>query len=159
MAVAGTRGFAGTFATLVLADLLLSAILFVPHYFLLPVLDLTMIRQASESVSATPALLDSVLAAYLSALLTISALLVGQRLLARANAPLRFCADSSYWVCLLHLPIVLFLQTLLIPIAIPVFAKMVVVTLATWLFCMATYVVFVRYTPIGWMLNGKRTFP
>jgi peptidoglycan/LPS O-acetylase OafA/YrhL len=91
--------------------------------------------------------------------MTLSALLVGQRFLARSNAWLKFCADSSYWVYLIHLPIILFLQTLLIPIPIPVFGKLVVVTLVTWLFCMATYVVFVRYTPIGWMLNGKRRFP
>jgi hypothetical protein len=37
--------------------------------------------------------------------------------------------------------------------------KLALVIFVTWLFCLATYVVFVRYTPIGWMLNGKRTFP
>ena len=136
-----------------------SVLLFVPHYCLLPVLDISLIQQATESRSLTPWLLESVLASYLSALLTLSALLVGQRILARANAWLKFCADSSYWVYLIHLPIILFLQTLLIPVALPVLGKLVVVTLVTWLFCLATYVVFVRYTPIGWMLNGKRTFP
>jgi hypothetical protein len=57
------------------------------------------------------------------------------------------------------LPIILFLQTLLIPVAIPTMVKLALVIFVTWLFCLATYVVFVRYTPIGWMLNGKRTFP
>jgi peptidoglycan/LPS O-acetylase OafA/YrhL len=136
-----------------------SVLLFVPHYGLLPVLDIALIQQATESGKPTPSLLESVLASYLTALMTLSALLVGQRFLARSNAWLKFCADSSYWVYLIHLPIILFLQTLLIPIPIPVFGKLVVVTLVTWLFCMATYVVFVRYTPIGWMLNGKRRFP
>ncbi len=138
---------------------LASVLLFVPHYCLLPVLDIALIQQATESRSLTPYLLESVLASYLSVLLTLSALLVGQRFLARSNAWLKFCADSSYWVYLIHLPIILFLQTLLIPIALPVLGKLVVVTLVTWLFCLATYVVFVRYTPIGWMLNGKRPFP
>lgn len=141
--------------TLVLA----SVVLFIPHYWLLPVLDIALIQQAIESRSPTPSLLASVLASYLSALLTLSALLVGQRFLARANAWLKFCADSSYWVYLIHLPIILFLQTLMIPIALPVLGKLVMVTLVTWLLCVATYVVFVRYTPIGWMLNGKRPFP
>jgi len=138
---------------------LASVLLFVPQYCLLPVLDIALIQQATESRSLAPYLLESVLASYLSALLTLSALLVGQRFLARSNAWLKFCADSSYWVYLIHLPIILFLQTLLIPIALPVLGKLVVVTLVTWLFCLATYVVFVRYTPIGWMLNGKRPFP
>ncbi len=136
-----------------------SVLLFVPHYYLLPVLDVELIKKAAESRTVTPTLFESVLASYLSVLLTLSALLVGQRFLARSNAWLKFCADSSYWVYLIHLPIVLFLQTLLIPIAMPVFVKLVLVILVTWLFCLATYVVFVRYTPIGWMLNGKRSFP
>ena len=136
-----------------------SVLLFVPHYCLLPVLDIALIQQATESRSLTSWLLEAVLASYLSALLTLLALLVGQRILARANGWLKFCADSSYWVYLIHLPIILFLQTLLIPVALPVLGKLLVVTLVTWLFCLATYVVFVRYTPIGWMLNGKRTFP
>jgi hypothetical protein len=34
-----------------------------------------------------------------------------------------------------------------------------VVLIGTIVPCLATYVVFVRYTPIGWMLHGKRTFP
>ena len=141
--------------TLVLA----SFALFVPHYCLLPVLDITVIQRAAESVTLATNLLDSVLPSYLSAMLTLSALLVGQRYLARSSASLKFCADSSYWVYLIHLPILFFLQTLLIPIALSVAGKLVVVTLAGWLFCVATYVVFVRYTPIGWMLNGKRFFP
>ncbi|MFM7517220.1 MAG: acyltransferase family protein [Pirellula sp.] len=136
-----------------------SVFLFVPHYYLLPVLDVELIKEVAESRNVTPTLFEAVLASYLSALLTLSALLIGQRFLARSNAWLKFCADSSYWVYLIHLPIILFLQTLLIPIAIPVLGKLVLVILVTWLFCMATYVVFVRYTPIGWMLIGKRTFP
>ncbi len=136
-----------------------SLLLFVPHYYLLPLLDVEMIKNAAESRTANPTLFESVLASYLSVLMTLSALLVGQRFLARSNAWLKFCADSSYWVYLIHLPIVLFLQTLLIPIAMPVFVKLVLVILVTWLFCLATYVVFVRYTPIGWVLNGKRSFP
>lgn len=138
---------------------LASFVLFIPHYYLLPKLDIALIQQATEARPPTPKLLEAVLASYLSVLLTLSALLVGQKFLARSNAWLKFCSDSSYWVYLIHLPIILFLQTLLIPVAIPVLAKLVFVVVATWLFCMATYVVFVRYTPIGWMLNGKRTFP
>ena len=134
-------------------------VMFIPHYFLLPALDIALIQQATEFGSLTPSLLESVLAAYLSSILTLSALLVGRRFLGRSNVWLKFCADSSYWVYLIHLPIILFLQTLLIPVAIPAMVKLALVILVTWLFCLATYVVFVRYTPIGWMLNGKRTFP
>jgi hypothetical protein len=60
---------------------------------------------------------------------------------------------------LVHLPIVIFLQTCLIPLDWNVWIKLTATILGTVLFCGATYVVFVRYTPIGWLLHGKRTFP
>jgi peptidoglycan/LPS O-acetylase OafA/YrhL len=134
-------------------------LLFIPHYVRLPVLDIDLIQQATEPQSLVSRLVDSILAAYLSAMLTISALLVGQRFLSRSSAWLKFCADGSYWVYLIHLPVVLFLQTLLIPLGLPVILKLSLVCFATLLFCFATYVVFVRYTPVGWMLHGSRSFP
>lgn len=134
-------------------------LLFVPWYRRMPRMELPGVQTVIAAGSFRPDLLEALLGAYLSAFWTIAALLLGQRYLARSSPGLRFCADASYWVYLIHLPIVLFLQTLLIPLALPVVLKLVIVTLGTWLFCMATYVVFVRYTPVGWMLNGKRPFP
>jgi peptidoglycan/LPS O-acetylase OafA/YrhL len=139
--------------------LLFSLLLLIPHYCLLPALDTDSIKQAMAGKIPTPRVLESVLAVALSLSWTACAVLLGQRFLARSNAWLKFCADGSYWVYLIHLPILLFLQTLLIPMAIPVMVKLVIVVIGTWLFCVATYVVFVRYTPIGWMLHGKRAFP
>jgi surface polysaccharide O-acyltransferase-like enzyme len=139
--------------------LLASVILFIPHYRLLPKLELAALEQAAATESLRPSLGEAVLAAYLSVVLTLTVLLLGQRLLARSNAWLKFAADASYWVYLIHLPIVLFLQTLLIPVALPVAAKLCLVIFGTMFFSLATYVLFVRYTPIGWMLNGKRSFP
>ncbi|HMO14668.1 MAG TPA: acyltransferase family protein [Pirellulaceae bacterium] len=138
---------------------LASTLLFVPYYWLLPVLDIKIILTGQSQLSAGSYLVECVLTAYLAVLLTITSLLIGQRFLARSNAWLKFCADSSYWVYLIHLPVVLFLQTLLIPVPWVVWGKLCVVTIGAWLFCVATYLVFVRYTPIGWMLNGRRTFP
>lgn len=137
----------------------LSAVLFVPYYRYFPVLDLATIRAGTLPLDPTSYLLECILTAYLGAMLTIAALLLGQRFLSHSNAWLKFFADSSYWVYLVHLPIVVLLQTLLIPLASPVWVKLSAVLLITWLFCLATYVVFVRYTVIGWMLNGKRKFP
>ncbi len=134
-------------------------LLFIPHYLMLPVLDIEQYQQATASRPILPRVLEAVLAAYLSSILALSALLVGQRFLGRPNAWLRFFSDASYWVYLIHLPVILFLQILLIPVAIPAMAKLATVLLVTGIFCLATYVVFVRYTPIGWMLNGKRQFP
>ncbi len=101
----------------------------------------------------------AILTAYLSVSLTIASLLLGQRYLTRRSPWLSFFSDSSYWVYLIHLPIVLFLQTLLIPMEWPLVLKLGVVILGTLISCLATYIVFVRYTPLGWLLHGKRQFP
>jgi peptidoglycan/LPS O-acetylase OafA/YrhL len=134
-------------------------LLFIFHYARLPVLDMDLIQEANAPQVLVPCVLDAILAAYLSAILTVSALLVGQRFLSRSNGWLKFCADGSYWVYLIHLPVVLFLQTLLIPFALPVLVKLSLVSFVTMFLCFATYLVFVRYTPVGWMLHGMRSFP
>ena len=135
---------------------ILGAVLYVPYYQLLPVLDVNLIQQGKYPLTGALYLVECVLTAYLSATWTIIALLAGQRFLSASNPWLKFFADSSYWVYLIHLPVIIFLQTLLIPAEIPVWGKLLFVLVASWLFCSATYVVFVRYTPVGWMLNGKR---
>ena len=132
---------------------------FVPYYMLMPVLDLSTIVAGRSLQVFWIRFVEACLTAYLSVLLTITSLLLGQRYLAGKNPFLGFVADSSYWVYLLHLPIVIFLQTLLVPLSLPLWLKFSMVLLGTVIPCMATYVVFVRYTPLGWLLHGKRSFP
>ncbi len=136
-----------------------SMVLFVPYYWLMPVLDLNVLVANEQSPKFWLRLTEAVLTAYLSVLLTIASLLLGQRYLSGESDWLRFVADSSYWVYLLHLPIVIFLQTLLAPLDLSLWLKLIAVVVGTLVACMATYVVFVRYTPIGWLLHGKRSFP
>lgn len=133
--------------------------LFVPYYLLMPVLDLDRIVSGEPKQSLWIRGMEAGLTSYLSVLLTLASLLLARRYLAGKNPFLSFVADSSYWVYLLHLPIVLFLQTLLVPLALPWWLKFAAVLLGTMLPCLATYVVFVRYTPLGWLLHGKRSFP
>ncbi len=134
-------------------------LLYAPYYWLMPVLDLTKIVAGSSSQSDWIRVVEACLTAYLSVLMTIASLLFGQRYLAGKSPLLGFVADSSYWVYLLHLPLVILLQTLLIPLTLPLWLKFVLVLAGTLIPCMTTYVVFVRYTPLGWLLHGKRSFP
>jgi peptidoglycan/LPS O-acetylase OafA/YrhL len=133
--------------------------LFVPYYFLMPVLELDSIVAGASPQPIWKQAITAFLTAYLSVALTMVSLLLGQRFLSGKSSLLSFVADASYWVYLVHLPIVIFLQTILVPFDWPVWLKLILVLLGTMMPCMATYVVFVRYTPIGWMLHGKRTFP
>ncbi len=63
-------------------------------------------------------------------------------------------ADSSYWIYVIHLPIVIFVQTLLIPWEVSLWIKLAIVVGVTWLFSFASYLVVVRYMPVGWILHG-----
>jgi peptidoglycan/LPS O-acetylase OafA/YrhL len=137
----------------------ISSGLFLLYYLRMPNLDLRTLESELRSRNGWEHLLDACLTAYLSVLLTLGSLVLGQKFLQRRHALLKVLADASYWVYLVHLPIVLFLQTLLIPLALPVPLKLGMVLVGTMLPCIATYFVFVRYTPLGWLLHGKRTFP
>jgi len=137
-----------------------SLVLFLPYYLILPKVDAS-IFETGDAPRLSPSLqiVEGVLTVYLAALLTLLSLLIGQRFLSRRSPVLRLVSDASYWIYLIHLPVVYFLQTILAEIPLGLVVKLTITTGGTFLFCFATYLVFVRYTPIGWMLNGKRAFP
>ena len=134
--------------------------LYVPYYWLLPRLEIELLLQ--QGVVPQPPwqkVCLALLTGYLSLGLTISSLGLGRRFLNSNRAALRFLADASYWIYLVHLPLVLALQTFLIPFSVSIWLKLSTVVVATLFFSMLSYVVLVRYTPLGWMLHGKRGFP
>lgn len=155
----GREQFLDTWQPYVWFILSICMILFVPYYLLMPILDLNSIIAGTSTQSIWIQAVEGCFTAYLSTLLTMVSLLLGQRYLTYKSPLLSFVADASYWVYLVHLPLVLFLQTILVPLTWPIWLKLTVVLLGTVVPCMATYVVFVRYTPVGWMLHGKRSFP
>jgi glucans biosynthesis protein C len=132
-----------------------ACVAFVAYYKLLPVISLT----DFQTLNGFRLVAVSVLSAYLSALLVCLSLIVGRRFLDSRNALMRWVSDASYWTYLIHLPIVMFLQFLLVEVSLNVWIKLTLVVLGTVIACGTTYVVFVRYTLVGWLLNGKRTFP
>lgn len=136
-----------------------SLAMFPIYYVTMPTLDLGLADLASLPTQRQTHPLAILCTAYLSVLLTFTAIAFGRRYLERRNAYLAFVADASYWLYLIHLPIVLFIQTLLIPVETSVWIKLSITLFITFVACLATYVVFVRYTPLGWMFHGKRAFP
>lgn len=81
---------------------------------------------------------------------------VCERLFANPNAVVRYLADSSYWMYLIHLPLVVFLQVVLSGVDLFWWLKLIVIVSATVLISLLSYDAFVRSTLIGAMLNGKR---
>jgi glucans biosynthesis protein C len=78
------------------------------------------------------------------------------RYLPRRNAMLGYLADSSYWVYLVHMPATIGFGALLFGAPLPALAKIALNIAATTLLCLATYHLFVRFTPLSTLLNGKR---
>jgi glucan biosynthesis protein C len=67
----------------------------------------------------------------------------------------RYLADSSYWVYLIHLPIIIALQVLVSDWS-SVVAKVFFINAVTFAITLLSYQWLVRYTWIGRLLNGQR---
>jgi len=71
----------------------------------------------------------------------------------------RYMSDASYWIYLVHLPMVIFFQALLINSDINPLFKFLVVLPLTLILGLITYNFMVRNTFIGKFLNGRKYAP
>jgi peptidoglycan/LPS O-acetylase OafA/YrhL len=90
---------------------------------------------------------------------TLGIIGAAMRLLQRENAAIRYVSDASYWIYIVHLPIVMALHVALAPLALSWFAKFPMVVGLTLAISFVSYELLVRYSWIGAILNGKRTRP
>ena len=74
----------------------------------------------------------------------------------RPSAVIRYVADSSYWMYLIHLPIVVWLQVAVAELALPWWLKLAFITLVTVAVSLLTYDLVVRSTWLGALLHGRR---
>jgi peptidoglycan/LPS O-acetylase OafA/YrhL len=79
-----------------------------------------------------------------------------QRYCSRPNAFVRYVADSSYWMYLIHLPLVVWWQVAVAELPFHWAPKLAFVSAATIGLSLLTYDLFVRSTFLGWVLNGRR---
>ena len=78
------------------------------------------------------------------------------RFLSGFSASRRYIADASYWIYLIHLPIVAALQVVISPLDWPWPVKFATILLVALPVMLASYQLFVRYSFIGAVLNGRR---
>lgn len=95
-------------------------------------------------------------AAWASVALVVGALALGALVFRRTHRAVRYLADASYWIYLVHLPVVLALQVALVPLSWGPWASFAAVSAATLAFTLVTYALLVRPTPLGVLLNGRR---
>lgn len=88
--------------------------------------------------------------------LTLAVIGMAMRFLSDHSPARRYIADSSYWVYLIHLPVVMVLQAAVSRLDWPWEAKFAVVLGVGFPLMFASYQLLVRHSFIGAILNGRR---
>lgn len=88
--------------------------------------------------------------------LAIGILSLFLRFLQSPPAWMRYFAQTSYWVYLVHLPIALALPVAIRSLALPPIVKLLLVTAVAYALMLLAFELFVRNTFIGVWLNGAR---
>jgi peptidoglycan/LPS O-acetylase OafA/YrhL len=82
-----------------------------------------------------------------------------RRVLRRERPWVRYISDSSYWLYLTHVPLVIAAQAIVAPWPLPAHVKFVLLLGVVTAILLLSYQLFVRYPWIGLVLNGPRTRP
>lgn len=75
------------------------------------------------------------------------------------NKKIRWLSDSAYWLYLAHLPLIMALQVWVSDWDLPGIVKFLFIVIFTTALLLITYQLFIRYSFIGTILNGKKTRP
>jgi peptidoglycan/LPS O-acetylase OafA/YrhL len=91
---------------------------------------------------------------------TMSLGLIGvfHRFFRNPSPTVSWLADASYWMYLIHVPLVMVAQLLVRQWPLPANAKFLLILAMVTPIMLATYRWCVRFTPIGSLLNGPRDF-
>ncbi len=89
-------------------------------------------------------------------LLTSALLGCGMRCFGAENPAIRYLADASYWMYLMHLPLVVAIEIPLADLGWPILLKLVINWVLTTALLLVSYHWLVRRTWLGAWLNGRR---
>jgi peptidoglycan/LPS O-acetylase OafA/YrhL len=140
--------------------LILSIIAYALYYLMLP--KVIPLEEELFSKSLRPGLtlmqfFSSILEAYISFYMTFVFLIVGEKYFGGKSKVIRLISDSSYWIYIIHLPLVFFIQFIMTDISISWYLELTLSSAGVAFIGMGTYLLFVRWTPIGWLLNGRKS--
>ena len=151
------------------ALLSIGIVVYFVHLVLLGVIDgMTKSGGAAESIEFLR-LLDAVFYGFAAVLFSVGLVGLFERILQLPGRWVRWLADSSYWIYIMHLPVVTFLTFYLAHLdrqgwlkdltgfSWSAELKFLAACLATAALGIVTYRYLVRHTPLGTLLNGKRT--
>ena len=151
------------------ALLSIGIVVYCVHLVLLGVIDgMTKSGGAAESIEFLQ-LLDTIFSGFAAVLFSVGLVGLFERVLSMPRRWVRWLADSSYWIYIMHLPVVTFLTFYLAHLdrqgllknltgfSWSAELKFLAACLATAALGIVTYRYLVRYTALGTLLNGKRT--
>ena len=160
---AGSATQAGLWATGFIAYLV--------HLGLLGAMDEAAKQGADRETIETMWLIGTLFYATAAVMFSVGLVGIFERVLRSSRGWVRWLADSSYWIYILHLPVVTFLTFYLAHLdrqgrleTLTGFAwsaelKFTIACVATTALGLVTYRYLVRYTALGALLNGKRAAP
>ena len=89
-------------------------------------------------------------------LMTFGLIGLFRKLMSAENKWMRYISDSSYWLYLAHLPLMIWLQWAISDWDLDGALKFVLVCTVCTVTLLVMYEYLIRYSPIGTMLNGKK---
>lgn len=87
---------------------------------------------------------------------SFAAVALSLRFMSGYSAVRRYLADASYWIYIVHLPLIMAGHVWLLALPWPWFAKLAAVVAGTFAVSLLTYELMVRHTFLGRWLNGRR---
>lgn len=94
--------------------------------------------------------------AFASYAMALAAMALCLRFLSGYSAVRRYLAEASYWIYIIHMPLVLAAQVFLFQFDMPWTIKFPAVVLGVLAVCLISYELLVRHSWLGGWLNGRR---
>jgi peptidoglycan/LPS O-acetylase OafA/YrhL len=129
------------------------------HWILWSVAALAVLLVGLKAYYAGFHVLASACSATYAWLMVFSCLGLFRRLFSTENSIIRYIADSSYWLYIVHFPLVIALQIAISDWPLPSPVKLILITAVSITLPLISYHYCVRYTVIGRVLNGERRRP
>ncbi len=111
-------------------------------------------RHVPTAEDPSASVLLAAIEAYISVWMTCVCLVAGRSLLNRSNRLFRYLSDSSYWVYIIHLPVLFVIQYRLMDMELWWGTKFAISVVATFALCLLSYHALVRKTVVGRLLGA-----
>lgn len=140
--------------------LILACVSLLPYFYLMdPPPSIETIIRAANTGDMTPEHINlyAVLAQSLAIVSwTGVAFLAGYKWLNQYSQLNKYMSDASYWIYLIHVPVLMYIQFPLSNTTLPLLLKLVISVTTTLAIGLVSYQLLVRHTWIGILLNGKK---